>query len=131
MNTNCPCNSLKPATECCLPIIKGTKQAITAEELMRSRYTAFTLGNSDYLMISHHSSTRPIKDKKNIEKWAKSVQWLNLNIISTDKGSSNHINGYVEFKATYLENGQIQQIHENSLFEREKGLWVYVSGIHL
>ena len=59
----------------------------TAQQLMRSRYSAFVLANGDYLMETHHSSTRPIKEKKAIVKWAKSVQWIKLEIVETTKGS--------------------------------------------
>ncbi|MBW8333803.1 MAG: hypothetical protein K0M40_17400 [Prolixibacteraceae bacterium] len=97
---------------------------------MRSRYVAFTLANVDYLMRSHSSKTRPVKDRKNIEKWAKSVTWMGLAILETEAGEASDEIGYVEFKATYLENGKLQQIHEKSLFHRENGKWVYVSGLH-
>ena len=50
---------------------------------MRSRYSAFVLANGDYLMATHHKSTRPIKEKKAIVKWAKSVQWLKLEILES------------------------------------------------
>lgn len=130
MTEMCPCNSSKPFNACCEPIIKGRQKAQTAQALMQSRYTAYCMGDVDYLMISHHATTRPIKERKQIEKWAKSVQWLGLKIVSTDKGSENDINGMVEFKATYIENGQIQQIHEKSLFKKENNQWKYVSGIH-
>ncbi|MBC8004751.1 MAG: Sec-C motif domain protein [Verrucomicrobia bacterium] len=97
---------------------------------MRSRYVAFTMADVDYLLRSHHSSTRPVKDRKQIKKWAESVQWMGLTILSTKDGSVNDDTGYVEFRALYLEDGQMQQIHENSLFKRENNRWFYVSGVH-
>lgn len=97
---------------------------------MRSRYTAFTQANIDHLLRSHSSKTRPVKERKSIEKWAKSVSWLELTILGTQVGEANAEIGYVEFKATYVENGTLQQIHEKSLFNRENGKWVYVSGVH-
>jgi len=99
-------------------------------QLMRSRYSAFTQANVDYLMRSHSVKTRPIKERKSIEKWAKSVVWMSLTIINTQAGEAIDEIGYVEFKALYLENGKPQQIHERSLFQRENGKWVYVSGEH-
>lgn len=130
MNNFCPCGSGKCFQECCEPIIQSKREAETCEELMRSRYTAFTLANIDYLMRSHHSSTRPVKDRKNIQKWAASVQWMGLVIIHTKAGSAADDLGYVEFRALFLENGKMDEIHEKSLFERENGKWVYVSGEH-
>lgn len=126
----CPCGSGQLFANCCEPITSGKKEALTAQELMRSRYTAFTQANVDYLMRSHSVKTRPIKERKSIEKWAKSVIWMGLTIIQAQAGDANDEIGYVEFKALYLENGKPQQIHEKSLFQRENGIWVYVSGVH-
>lgn len=126
----CPCSSGQPYTDCCEPIISGKRNAETALQLMRSRYTAFTLVNVDYLLLSHAAKTRPVKDRKNIERWAKSVTWIGLSILQTEAGEINDETGYVEFKAIFLENGQPGQIHERSLFHRENGRWVYVSGVH-
>jgi len=106
------------------------REASTCQELMRSRYVAFTLADVDYLMQSHHSKTRPIKEYNQIKKWAESVQWMGLVIVNTQSGGLYDTIGYVEFRAMYLEDGQMQEIHENSLFERENQRWVYVSGVH-
>ena len=128
MNKLCPCGSGNSYDECCGLIISAKKDAATCLELMRSRYTAFNLANIDYLMLSHHSSTRPEKQRKNIQKWAKSVQWMGLVILGTQAGGANDDYGYVEFRALYLEAGKMQQIHEKSLFKRENQKWVYISG---
>jgi len=128
---SCPCGSDLLFANCCEPFISGKKDAKTAQELMRSRYTAFTQANVDYLMRSHSAKTRPIKERKSIEKWAKSVIWMGLTIVRTQAGEASDEIGYVEFKALYLENGKPEQIHEKSLFQRENGKWLYVSGAHL
>lgn len=130
MNLPCPCGSNRTYLECCELIISAKREALTSEELMRSRYVAFTLANVDYLMRSHHSETRPLKERQRIKKWAQSVQWMGLVILNTEKGNVHDEVGYVEFRALYLEGGQMQEIHENSLFRRENKRWVYVSGVH-
>lgn len=130
MQNLCPCGSGLSYSACCEPIISGRNEAVTAQALMRSRYVAFTLANVDYLMRSHSAKTRPVKNRKNIEKWAKSVNWMGLTILETQTGEASDEIGTVEFKATYMENGKLQQIHEKSLFHRENGKWVYVSGVH-
>lgn len=115
--------------ECCKPFISDNVAPPTAEQLMRSRYTAFTLADVDYLMKTHHISTRPVKDRQEILNWTKSVQWMGLTILNTKHGAINDTDGIVEFKAIYLEQGQLQAIHEKSLFRKnEKGIWFYVSG---
>jgi SEC-C motif-containing protein len=128
MSTLCPCGSRKSLDKCCLPIIKGEKDAETAEQLMRSRYTAFTLAEIDYLIKSHHPKTRNIKQKKELKKWAQSVSWVGLTILGKEKGYINDVNGTVEFRAVFLENGKPESIHEKSAFIRENNKWFYVDG---
>lgn len=130
MNIPCTCDSNQNVSECCVSILNGNRDPETALELMRSRYVAFTLADIDYLMRSHHSKTRPVKEKKSIQKWAKSVKWMGLTILKTIDGKTNDDTGIVEFRALFMENGEINSIHEVSMFERENGSWVYVSGIH-
>ena len=121
MNKLCPCGSSLPYSECCSLIINAIKEADTCEELMRSRYTAFTMANADYLMSSHSLKTRRLKDLQSIKKWAESVQWMGLVVLNTHAGKVNDQTGDVEFRALYMERGKVQQIHENSLFKRENG----------
>ena len=97
---------------------------------MRSRYSAYTMANVDYLMLSQHTETRRVNESKEIRKWAKSVRWMGLVILKTEAGGAKDNHGYVEFRALYMEAGQMQQIHEKSLFKRENGKWVYDSGVH-
>jgi SEC-C motif domain protein len=130
MKKLCPCGSGQTYDECCGSIISSEKVAATCQELMRSRYTAFTMANIDYLMQSHYSCTRQVKERKNIQKWARSVQWMGLVILNSQAGEVKDDIGYVEFRALYLESGKMQQIHEKSLFKRENQKWVYVSGEH-
>ena len=95
------------------------QQATTAEQLMRSRFSAFVLANTDYLYLSHYSKTRPSKkEHEKIKIWTKSVQWIKLEVLNSTKNT-------VHFKAFYMENGQVQVIEENSKFVKENGYWVY------
>lgn len=130
MNKLCPCGSNRNFNDCCELIINSKREASTCQELMRSRYVAFTMANVDYLMRSHHSATRQVKDQQRIKKWAQSVQWMGLVILNTQDGEVDDTIGYVEFRAFYLENGLMQEIHERSLFKRENLKWVYVSGVY-
>ena len=126
----CPCGSKKVFNSCCEPILLNQEIAETSLDLMRSRYVAFTKANVDYLLESHYASTRPSKDKKAIIKFAKSVKWMGLLIDQIHQGESSDEEGWVEFRALYLDNGKAQQIHENSYFKKENGRWFYVSGKH-
>jgi SEC-C motif-containing protein len=122
----CPCGSTDTYTNCCEIAHEKLSTAETAEQLMRSRYTAFTMANGDYLMKSHHSSTRPIKEKKAIEKWSKSVRWIRLDVLSISKGKVRDTEGTVTFNAYYFDHGKVEVIHEKSAFIKENGNWMYL-----
>ncbi|MDH5490482.1 MAG: YchJ family metal-binding protein, partial [Myxococcales bacterium] len=55
---NCPCGSGSKQNECCGPLMQGEAQAETAEALMRSRYSAFAVGNVEYIVATHHPESR-------------------------------------------------------------------------
>ena len=126
ISSNCPCGLSRSYENCCHKSHLSLNNALSAEQLMRSRYTAFTKANGDYLMKSHHSSTRPLSEKKSIVKWAKSVEWLRLEILNKTFGQENDNEGTVEFKAYFKERDRVQCIHENSKFVKEKGAWTYL-----
>lgn len=131
MSETCPCGSKQNYVDCCGAIISGKRDASTCLELMKSRYSAYTKADVNFLMLSHYSRTRPKqKARAGIKHWAESVRWMQLLIVNTWDGTLTDDEGYVEFKAFYFEDGQMQHIHEKSLFKRENGRWVYVSGSH-
>jgi SEC-C motif-containing protein len=127
-NDLCPCGSGVPLNSCCKPFIDGTAQAPTAEALMRSRYTAYTLQNIDYLKSTLHGSELRDFDKDSTAKWAQESTWLGLEIVKTSAGSASDKDGIVEFKARYERDGEIQEHHESSLFRKIDGRWLYSGG---
>ncbi|BAX82179.1 YchJ family protein [Labilibaculum antarcticum] len=128
MDKNCFCGNSLKYNDCCGAIHAATRKANTAEELMRSRYSAFVLADIDYILKTYASDKCPADQKEEILNWAKSVEWLGLEIISSEKGSETDSIGWVEFKASFKEDGQKQVMHERSLFKLESEAWVYVSG---
>lgn len=90
---------------------------------MRSRYSAFALGDEAYLLRSWHSSTRPSDLGLDPGR-----RWVGLEILSTGGGSAFHTEGTVEFRAHYVERGRTGTMHEMSTFVREDGAWVYLVG---
>ena len=129
-NKICPCGSSLSFEECCKPIIDRTTEAQTAEQLMRSRYTAFTLADAGYLLKSWAEEARQYEDKDDLRRWAKSVQWVKLNVIETENGMADDDKGYVTFQAFYRDKGKLRKIEERSYFEKRNGKWYYVSGVH-
>ncbi|WP_462322296.1 YchJ family protein [Halochromatium sp.] len=102
----------------------GTALPPTAEALMRSRYTAFAVGDFDYLRRSWHSSTRPTELASD-----PAPTWLGLKILTTEAGGPEATEGRVEFVARYRLGGRAFRLHERSRFLREDGAWRYVDGV--
>jgi SEC-C motif-containing protein len=119
---SCFCGSGILFNQCCQPIIEGTQRAMTAEALMRSRYTAYTIHNVDYLIATTHPSERANYSKEEITFWATNNQWQRLEIIAVTSTT-------VSFKAYYLDSkNQLQIHHEHSRFVFENENWFYVDG---
>ncbi|MDX6746297.1 YchJ family metal-binding protein [Polaribacter sp. PL03] len=117
----CPCNPNNLYKNCCKKAHKDIITVSSAEELMRSRYSAFVLADVLYLHKSHHSSTRlSKKEYKELEKWTKSVEWVKLEILNFTENT-------VNFKAFFLENGNLEVIEEHSTFCKENNNWVYLN----
>jgi SEC-C motif-containing protein len=121
----CPCGTNISYLDCCAKSHQSLSNAITSEQLMRSRYSAFVLSNGDYLMNSHHSMTRTRVNKNELVRWAKSMKWIKLEIVDTKDGGVDDETGIVEFKAHFKNKGKKQVLHQRSKFVREFGNWVY------
>ncbi len=119
----CPCESGENYIDCCQPYLEQTADAATAEALMRSRYTAFSLANEAYLRYSWHPDNCP-----KIIHLNKNTQWLGLKIKNTVAGSEHDQIGEVEFVARNKTNGKASRLHENSHFGRFDKRWVYIDG---
>ena len=117
----CPCGSGEAFDRCCAPVLADVRAAPTAERLMRSRYTAFSLGDRAHLLASWHPTTRP--DDLELDD----LEWLGLTIVDVVPGGPWDDEGVVEFVARYR-GASRGRIHERSRFVRERGRWLYVDG---
>ena len=122
----CPCGSGSSFGDCCEPIVSGQRKAKTAEQLMRSRYTAYVMKKVDYLVQTTHPDARPRDLEKSIRKWMKQVEWLKLHIVATEEGAESDCAGHVEFIAEYLADTGPGRHHECSTFEKIEDEWYYV-----
>ncbi len=111
---NCYCGHNINYNECCGAIIDAKKIASTPEQLMRSRYCAFTKSNISYL------NSTSLSDEK-IKNLDKNIKWIKLNII-------NSIDNTVEFKAYYHNGEKVQLLHEKSRFTKQNTKWLYADG---
>ncbi len=116
----CPCHSGLDFNDCCEAILQGKKIAETAEQLMRSRYSAFSLGNVDYLKSSWHPDFVP--NNLSIDP---AVKWLGLSILNANQNGDS---AEVEFEAKFLTAGLVDGLHECSRFIRQQGKWFYTDG---
>ena len=126
--TQCPCHSGKEYDACCGPLISGKQPAATAEALMRSRYSAFAKGETDYISTTLHPDHREDYDPDATRRWAANSEWIKLEVVDTHDGGENDKEGTVEFIATYRQNGTILNYHELGYFSRVKNVWYYVDG---
>ncbi len=127
MNT-CPCGTELAYEECCGPIIDGTQSAASAEQLMRSRYTAYAKQDTGYLYSSLHPEHRKDYDEKSTRQWAESSKWHNLEILDTKDGNEGDTEGTVEFVATFTANGVRRDHHERASFKKDEDKWYFVDG---
>ncbi|GAB2504574.1 YchJ family protein [Nocardiopsis aegyptia] len=120
----CPCGSPRPYGRCCGPLHRGESAASTAEALMRSRYSAFAVGDAAYLMRTWAAGTRPATLELDPR-----TEWVRLEILGTGEGTPFHHEGTVSFRAVYREDGHEGELRENSRFVREDGAWVYLDAL--
>lgn len=109
---NCHCGSGADLEACCGPLLRGERQAATPEELMRSRYTAYVVGDGAYLWRTWHPRTRPAAVDT-----ADGPEWTGLRILEAT-------GDVVEFEAAHV--GGV--LHERSRFARRGGRWMYLDG---
>ncbi len=119
----CYCGSGQLFAQCCNRFLLGEAVAQTAEQLMRSRYSAYVVLNTRYLNSTWHPSTRPAR----LDLDAK-VRWLGLQIKNIQAGSKTDQTGSVEFVARYKIDGRAYRMHEISQFVRQEMQWLYVDG---
>jgi len=91
---------------------------------MRSRYSAFVVGDADYLLRTHHPSTRPATLDLD-----PGIRWYRLDILGRTRGGVLDTDGEVEFRASYRFDGEAGEQHERSAFVRDRGAWSYVSAV--
>lgn len=87
---------------------------------MRSRFSAYALDDSSYVLTTWHPETRP----ESIEK-DPGLRWTRLEVVDRSGGGVFDAEGIVEFRAHYVEDGRPGVLAERSRFVRHDGRWVY------
>jgi SEC-C motif domain protein len=120
---DCPCGLGEDYGACC-GRFHGGAAAPTAELLMRSRYSAFAVGDAAYLLRTWHSSTRPRKLELD-----PACRWTRLAVLETRGGGLFDTDGTVSFRAVYVVDGRRGVLDETSRFVREAKRWVYLGPV--
>lgn len=122
----CPCGSGRSFKDCCDPLLKGLKKAASPRELLQARYTAFVVGEIDYIFKTHHPEKVQEVQRSTVEDWAKNSEWLGLTIRDVTATADPH-QILIEFVAKYrsLDTNEVTDHHEISLFKKEKDEWFF------
>ncbi len=113
----CPCGTGAAYEDCCGRLHAGRSSAATAEQLMRSRYSAFAVGDAAYLLRTWHPSTRP-RDLR----LDPAQEWSRLEVLGTTGGVLLEREGTVTFRA-HAADGVVA---ETGRFTRVDGHWHYL-----
>lgn len=119
----CPCGSPHSYAACCQPLHQG-QPATSAEALMRSRYSAYTLGLVDYLIATTLPAQQSGLDSAAIAEWSRSSQWLGLEVAqAVEQGDQ----AEVQFVARWADASGVAQAHrEHSAFVRKQQRWYFI-----
>ena len=124
MLNNCICGSGKAFSQCCEPLLSRKIRAKTPEQLMRSRYSAYALGGyGDYLLKTWFAPMAKGLTAQALSE--KAQQWVSLEVVGSGVTDQQ---GWVEFKATYLEDSKQRVMHEKSVFTLSGDCWLYIGG---
>ncbi len=124
----CPCGSQTTYNQCCGLYIDTRQSPQTPEQLMRSRYSAYSQANIDYIINTMKGKPLIHFKSEEAKDWAKSITWLHLKIVQSYQESPEK--GFVEFIATFIERNSLKTMHELSEFHKEDNLWFYIDGIN-
>lgn len=119
----CPCGSQKSLESCCSRFLTGKLWPETAEELMRSRYTAYVLGNNEWLRRTWASETCPEGELAD-----DNVKWLGLKIEDVKSIDDMHATVTFVARGRYRNQGAFR-MREKSTFEKRDGKWFYIDGV--
>ncbi|NBX84925.1 MAG: YchJ family protein [Gammaproteobacteria bacterium] len=125
----CPCGTQKLFESCCQRFILEKDYPLNAEQLMRSRYSAFYLSDINYIKKTMKEPASHQFDSVETFRWMKKIKWIGLKILKTENLSISP--SYVEFSAQYIENDFLKTIHERSEFQLSDNRWFYTTGEHI
>jgi len=120
INSKCPCGSKEKYKKCCKTYHDGRvpKNALL---LMKSRYSAYALGDAKYIQ----KTAKNQDDLQSIKDFSDATTFQKLDIISFEDGETE---AFVTFRATLHIKGKDNSFSEKSKFVKENDRWYYVDG---
>jgi SEC-C motif-containing protein len=144
---NCYCQSGQIFEHCCQPYHLGHRVPATAEQLMRSRFSAYCEGSATsirYLAESYHFLSQPSNPSHEITAFAKAAHFIGLKIINSSApselptelrktllphGSLTSLGfATVHFQVKFMMDDRLQMLEEISRFIATEGRWSYLDG---
>lgn len=125
----CPCNSKKLFEQCCQPFLSGEVAPKTAEQLMRSRFSAYATANAEYILQTYSDESQKQQNINDIADWAKNCRWVNLVIHTPKPQCLDEKNNVIEFSAFFIESKKLCVMREKSRFIKEANQWRYHDGL--
>jgi SEC-C motif-containing protein len=123
--TQCYCCSSKPFSDCCQPLLDGSREASSPEELMRARYSAFCTKNLDFVVDTTDPQARADMDRAATAEWMNNSDFTKLDVLrATDEGNK----CTDEFKAYFKMNGEDEIHNEIYKFRKQAGTWFFRYG---
>jgi len=124
----CPCDSSKEYRRCCGLYHDASSLPETAEQLMRSRYSAYALRLIDYLVNTTHKDKLRSSYRTKLATTIHDTEWTELKILKTSLGMAEDKSGKVHFEASYIDNEKPGTLNEHSRFKKVAGKWFYYDG---
>lgn len=130
----CPCGRGSSYGDCCGLLHRGKSRASTAEQLMRSRYSAYAMGEVEYLLSTHPDIQTPMAERRRALLCScRQTRWLGLTILDSTAGGRQDCEGTVCFEARFSAEGRKGTLRETSFFQREgggcDGDWLYIRAL--
>ena len=107
---HCPCGQPESFANCCEAVQKQGAQHV--EALMRSRYSAYVLGQIDYLITTTLPAQQSGLDRDAMQQWSQSSQWLGLDVLGSAQQDSSPARGWVRFNVRWQDAEGHQLAHE-------------------
>nr|WP_286945084.1 YchJ family protein [Pseudomonas sp. UBA6718] len=122
MSHTCPCGSGIALDDCCGKWHQG-QPAPSAERLMRSRYSAYTLGLIDYLVATTLPAQQAALDRDSMRAWSLGSTWLGLEVEDSELIDTH---AFVTFTARWHDGDGEHSHRERSAFVQQAGRWYFI-----